>query len=134
MPGLRASDLVGVGLAAFALVNVITALFAVVDPEGFYDAVGPFAPYNDHYIRDAAGAMQGSLGVAMAIAIWRRSWRVGVLGYAVLHFAFHAVNHLVDIGDADPESVGVADFAGLAVGALLLGWLLARAVREERVP
>jgi hypothetical protein len=76
--------------------------------------------------------MQGSLGVAMAIAIFRRSWRVGVLGYAVLHFAFHAVNHLVDIGDADPESVGVVDFVALAAGALTLGWLLARAIREER--
>ena len=104
----------------------------MVDPSGFYDAVGPFPPYNDHYIRDAAGAMQGSLGVAMAIAVWRRSWRVGVLGYGLLHFAFHAVNHLVDIGDADPESVGVLDFVGLAVGALTLAWLFMRAVREER--
>ena len=76
--------------------------------------------------------MQGSLGVAMAIAVFRRSWRVGVLGYALLQFAFHAVNHLVDIGDADPESVGVVDFVGLAIGALALGWLLARAAREER--
>jgi hypothetical protein len=57
---------------------------------------------------------------------------VGVLGYALLHFAFHGLNHLVDIGDADPESVGVADFVSLALGALLLAWLLARAVREER--
>jgi hypothetical protein len=48
----------------------------------------------------------------------------------VLHFAFHAVNHLVDIGEADPESVGVVDFVMLTVGALTLAWLLARAVRE----
>jgi hypothetical protein len=111
---------------------VITALFAVFDPSWFYDTLGPFPPENHHYIRDAAGAMQGSLGVAMAIAIFRRSWRVGVLGYAVLHFAFHAVNHLVDIGEADPESVGVVDFVALTIGALTLGWLLTRAVREER--
>ena len=120
------------GLAAFALINILTGLFAAVDPEGFYDAVGPFGPYNDHYIRDAAAAMQGSLGVAMAIAVFRASWRVGVLGYALLQFAFHAVNHLVDIGDADPESVGVVDFVALTIGALTLGWLFARAVREER--
>ena len=120
------------GLAAFALINIITAIFAVVDPKGFYDAIGPFPPYNDHYIRDAVGAMVGSLGVAMAIAVVRRSWRVGVLGYAVLHFVFHTINHLVDIGDADPESVGVTDFVSLAVGSALLGWLLARAIREER--
>ena len=120
------------GLAAFALINIIIALFAVIDPSGFYDSVGPFPPENDHYIRDAAGAMQGSLGVAMGIAVFRRSWRIGVLGYGLLHFGFHAVNHLVDIGEADPESVGVADFVGLAIGALTLGWLLMRAVREER--
>ncbi len=120
------------GLAAFAIINVLTGLFAAIDPEGFYDAIGPFGPYNDHYIRDAAAAMQGSLGVAMAIAVFRPSWRVGVLGYATLHFLFHSINHLVDIGDADPESVGVADFVGLAIGALVLTWLLMRAMREDR--
>jgi hypothetical protein len=78
--------------------------------------------------------MQGSLGVAMAIAVFRRPWRVGVLGYATLHFLFHSINHLVDIGEADPESVGVVDFVSLGIGALTLGWLLARAVREERAP
>lgn len=119
------------GLAAFALINGLTGLYAAVDPQGFYENIGPFAPYNEHFIRDGA-AMQGTLGIAMAIAIWRRSWRVGVLGYGVLHFAFHAVNHLVDIGDADPESVGVFDFVGLALGALTLGWLLVRAMREDR--
>ena len=76
--------------------------------------------------------MQGSLGVAMAIAVFRRPWRVGVLGYATLQFAFHAVNHLIDIGDADPESVGVVDFVGLVIGSVALVWLLVRAAREER--
>jgi hypothetical protein len=128
----RGQDLVGVGLAAFALINILTGLFAAIDPESFYDAIGPFPPYNEHYVRDAAAAMIGSLGVAQAIAVARRSWRVGVLGYSVLHFAFHTINHLVDIGDADPESTGVGNFVSLAIGALLLGWLFARAVREDR--
>lgn len=120
------------GLAAFALINILTALFAAIDPRAFYDAIGPFPPYNDHYVRDAAAAMVGSLGVAQAIAVARRSWRVGVLGYSVLHFAFHAINHLVDINDAEDDAVGVGDFVSLTVGALLLGWLLARATREAR--
>ena len=114
------------------MINILTGLFAAIDPQGFYDTVGPFPPYNDHYIRDAAAAMQGSLGVAMAIAVFRRSWRIGVLGYAVLHFAFHSINHLVDVGDAEPESVGVVDLVALALGAAVLGWLLVRAMREER--
>lgn len=122
----------GVGLAAFALVNILTALFAAIDPRAFYDAIGPFPPYNDHYVRDAAAAMVGSLGVAQAIAVARRSWRIGVLGYSVLHFAFHGINHLVDIGDAEDDAVGVGDFVSLTIGALLLAWLLVRAMREER--
>ena len=125
-------DLVGAGLAAFALVNILTGLLAAIDPRGFYDAIGPFSPYNEHYVRDAAAAMVGSLGVAQAVAVYRRSWRVGVLGYSLLHFTFHTINHLVDIGDADPESTGVGNFIALAIGALLLGWLFVRAVREER--
>ena len=125
-------DLVGVGLAAFALINILTGLFAAVDPRAFYDAIGPFPPYNEHYVRDAVAAMVGSLGVAQAIAVARRSWRVGVLGYSLLHFAFHTVNHVFDVGDADPESAGVGAVVSLGVGALLLGWLFMRAVREER--
>jgi len=121
-----------VGLGAFALINIATGLWAAIDPRSFYDAIGPFSPYNAHYIRDAAAAMQGSLGVAMAIAVVRRSWRVGVLGYAAIQFAFHTVNHLVDIGEADPKSTGVVDFATLGISAATLGWLLARALREER--
>jgi hypothetical protein len=57
---------------------------------------------------------------------------VGVLGYATLHFLFHSINHLVDIGDADPKSVGVFDFVTLTIGFLTLAWLLARAAREAR--
>jgi hypothetical protein len=121
-----------VGLAAFALINIVTGVWSAIDPRSFYDAVGPFAPYNSHYIRDAASAMQGSLGLAMAIAVVRRSWRVGVLGYAAIQFTFHSINHLVDIGDADPKSTGVVDFVTLGISAATLAWLLTRALREER--
>ena len=115
------------------MINVTTALFAAIDPGGFYDAIGPFPPENDHYIRDAAAAMVGSLGVAQGIAVFRRSWRIGVLGYSLLHFSFHAINHLADINEAEKDSVGVLDFVSLAIGALTLAWLLRRAMREERV-
>ena len=75
--------------------------------------------------------MQGSLGVAMAIAVFRRSWRVGVLGYGLLHFAFHAINHLADIGEADPERLGPANLASLAVTAALLAWMLRAAAEGD---
>jgi hypothetical protein len=128
----RSRDLVGVGLAAYALINIVIGVFAAVDPGSFYDQIGPFGPQNDHYTRDAAAAMNGSLGVAMAIAVFRPSWRVGVLGYAVLQYAFHAANHLVDIGDAEPERYGPIDFVALTLSVPVLVWLLLRASREAR--
>ncbi len=121
-------------LGLLAVYHLALGLFMVVAPGAFYDGFGPFPPENHHYIRDAAGAMQGSLGVAMGIAIFRRSWRVGVLGYAVLHFAFHGINHLVDIGDADPERMGPIDFATIGLTAVLLGWLLRKLLGERREP
>ena len=128
----RRRDLVGVGLAAYALINIVVGLWAAVDPGSFYDQIGPFGPQNDHYTRDAAAAMIGSLGVAMAVAVFRPSWRVGVLGYAVLQYTFHAVNHLADIGEAEPERYGPIDFAALTLTVPVLVWLLVRASREAR--
>jgi hypothetical protein len=75
--------------------------------------------------------MVGSLGVAQAIAVFRRSWRVGVLGYSVLHFAFHAINHLADIGESNPDWNGPVTFVTVTAGAVLIGWMLWAAAREE---
>ncbi|HEX8065618.1 MAG TPA: hypothetical protein VF520_03720 [Thermoleophilaceae bacterium] len=128
----RGRDVVGIGLMALAALHVALGLLAAVAPGTFFDEVGPFGVRNDHYVRDAVAAFQGSLGVAMAIAVVRREWRVGVLGYAVLQYAFHSVNHLVDVGEAEPERYGPLDLAGVAGGTVLIAWLLARAVRDAR--
>jgi len=123
-------DTVGIGLAFFGLVNVLAGALALIDPGTFFDKVGPFGDANDHYIRDA-GTFQLAAGVAMAIAVVRRPWRVGVLGFSVLWYAFHSINHLADIGEADPKAYGPVDFAALAIGAVLLAGLFVKALRER---
>jgi len=56
-----------------------------------------------------------------------------VLALALVQYALHAVNHLIDIGDADPEQLGPANFASIAVTAALLGWMLwATTSKEQR--
>ena len=124
-------DLVGVGLAAGAALHVGLGLLAAVAPGTFFDEVGPFGTPNDHYVRDAVAAFQGSLGLAMAVAVVRREWRIGVLGYAVLQYALHSLNHLADVGEADPAVYGPLDLAGVVAGTLVWGALLARALRER---
>ncbi len=57
---------------------------------------------NDHYLRDTA-TFNLAFGAALAVAVKRRqTWRTPVLCCVALQFALHAINHLADIGAAQP--------------------------------
>jgi hypothetical protein len=118
-----------VGLAAFALVNLGLAVFMAVSPHGFYVAVGPFAAFNGHYIRDVS-TFYAAIAIAMLIAIRHVSWRVPVLAVATLQYALHSLNHLLDIAQAHPAWLGYFDFFSLALAALMLAWLWRVAASE----
>jgi hypothetical protein len=129
----RRRDLVALLLLQLAIAHVALGAWQLIAPGSFFDVLGPFGTSNEHYTRDV-GTFTLALGIAFAIA-WRRpAWRVGVVGYALFQYAFHAVNHLVDIGDADPERMGPIDFATIGLTALLLGWLMRQVLGERRAP
>jgi peptidoglycan/LPS O-acetylase OafA/YrhL len=98
-------------------------------PASFFDTAGPFGIRNDHYIRDMA-TWELTLGVVALVAVARPRWRLPVLCVAVVHYALHTVNHLVDVGDADPSWVGPFDLIALTAGALLI-WALFRAAERD---
>jgi hypothetical protein len=125
------TDIVGVGLIAFGVYHLALGIFMVVAPGTFFTEIGPFGVQNDHYIRDAATFNLAFAAVLLAAARYR-SWRVPVLVVVLVQFALHTVNHLVDIGEAQPESIGVVDFVALLVGTALLAGLLRAAWRETR--
>jgi hypothetical protein len=120
-------DLVGVGLWAFGTYQIALGLFMVIAPGTFFDELAAFGARNDHYVRDLA-TFELPLGVLFLVAAVRPSWRVPALAFGVLHWALHAVSHLVDIGEADPEWLGPFDFIAITIGAAVLGWLLWRAL------
>jgi len=122
---------VAVGLASFAAIQLALALFMALSPHGFYEAIGPFGAFNAHYIREVA-SFYGAIGVGLALAIARSSWRVPVLAVTTLQYALHSVNHLVDIGNAHPAWTGYFDFSSLAAATLLLAWLWRAALLEAR--
>jgi hypothetical protein len=128
-PGDR---LVAAGLAAFGIYNLGQGALMAAAPGTFFAEIGPFGVQNDHYIRDLA-TFYIALGAGLLVAVRRRSWRVPVLALLALQFALHAVNHLIDIDDADPSWLGVADFVALVVGAVLLLGLLKLASRAPTV-
>jgi hypothetical protein len=65
------------------------------------------------------------------VAAQRPSWRAPALALVGLQFALHALNHLLDVGDADPGWIGPFDLATLALGALALGGLYRAAARDD---
>lgn len=127
----RAERALHAGLVVFAAYHLLLAAWMVFLPHTFFDRVGPFGSRNDHYIRDNA-TYAAAVGVALAAAVRRPSWRVPVLALTTVQFALHSINHLFDIDRAHPAWNGPADFASLALATLLLGWLLLGAVREQR--
>jgi hypothetical protein len=69
-----------------------------------------------------------ALGAGALVAVFRSSWRVPVLAVALLQYVLHSINHLIDIGEADPTWLGPANLIALAATAALLGWMI-RAIR-----
>lgn len=126
--------LVPVALAALGLYQIALGVVMLAAPSDFYDAIGPFPPYNAHYTRDA-GTFTLALGIPLVVAAWRPSWRVPALAAALAQYVLHAGNHLADIDAAEPgSSAGVVDFVSLTITALVLLALLADSVRKERAP
>jgi hypothetical protein len=121
---------VAVGIGAFALLELVLAVFTAVAPHAFYTAIGPFGAFNAHYLRDVA-SFEGAIGLALAAAVRRPSWRVPVLALTTAQFTLHSVNHLIDIGRAHPRWAGYFDFFTLAAGAVVLAWLWRAASIDE---
>lgn len=117
-------------LVVFGVVQLLLGALMVVAPGTFFEEIGPYAPRNDHYTRDVA-TFYLALGAVAVLAARRPSWRVPVLAFALIQYLFHAVNHLVDVGEADPEALGPVNLVSLALTAALLGWMLSAAVRGE---
>ena len=112
-------------LIAFALGQLLLGLLLWLAPGFFFDEIGPYPPRNDHYMADLA-TFYLALGAVALVAVRRPSWRIPVLAFAFVHYALHSLNHLIDIGEADPSWLGPANFASLLLTTLLLGWILRR--------
>jgi hypothetical protein len=128
-PAAAGAPILRTGLLAVAAVQLATGLWLALAPRSFYSALADFGPRNVHDLRDMAAFYLAS-GVVLGVAVARPSWRAPALALVGLQFALHAVNHLVDVGDADPSWIGWFDLLSLAAGAGLL-WVLYRAAERD---
>jgi hypothetical protein len=110
-------------LIVFAIGQLALGLALWLAPGFFHDEIGPYGPQNDHYMADVA-TLYLALGAAALVAVGRASWRVPVLAFALIQYALHSLNHLIDIGESEPSWLGPANFVALLLSTLLLGWML----------
>jgi hypothetical protein len=116
-------------LALFGVAQLALGLLLWLTPGFFFDEIGPYGVRNDHYMGDLA-TWYLALGAAALVAVRRVGWRVPVLAVAFLQYGLHSLNHLIDIGDADPDWLGPVNFASLVLTTVLLAWML----NTEREP
>lgn len=114
--------------------QLVLGLWLAIAPGTFHSALADFGARDDHGLRDVA-TFYLAAGIALAIAAARPSWRVPVLALCALQYAFHVVNHLIDIGDAHPGWVGPFDALSLAAtGAVFLVALRAAVLDGHQAP
>jgi hypothetical protein len=117
-------------LMVAAVYHLLLGAFMFFAPGEFYDSLGEFPPRNDHYTKDVA-TFYIALGIVFYISVRRRSWRTPLLVFAAIEYALHAINHLVDVGDAASDFTGWFDFFSLALIALILAALASFAWRVQ---
>jgi hypothetical protein len=103
-------------LSAAAAVQLGFGLLMVFSPDTFFEEVGPYGIQNDHYIGDVA-AFYLAAGIGVLIAARRPSWREPLLVVGAIWYGLHALNHLVDIGEASSDAKGIFDTVALALTA-----------------
>ena len=116
-------------LLAFGVGQIVLGLVLWLAPGTFFEEVGPYGARNDHYMGDLA-TFYLALGAGSLVAVVRGAWRVPILAVALVQYVLHSLNHLIDIGEADPDWLGPANLIALAATTVLLGWMLRVARRQ----
>jgi hypothetical protein len=117
-------------LVVLGVYHLVLGLLMVVDPGAFFEEIGGYGVQNDHYIRDNA-TIYLAMGAAILVAASRPSWRVPVLALVGLQYAFHLINHIVDVNESDPDWQGPFAVVSLALLGGLIVWLWRRAEAQE---
>jgi hypothetical protein len=113
-------------LIAFAVVQIVIGALLWLAPEFFFTEIGPYGTRNNHYMGDVATWYLAS-GAAVLVAVGRPAWRVPILFLVAVQYALHSLNHLIDVGEADPSWLGPANLVSLALATVLLVWMLREA-------
>lgn len=105
---------------AFWLVTGAWAFFA---PQNFFENVGTFEPYNEHFIHDL-GAFSLGLGAVLVLALLGVPALATALGGGAVAAVFHELAHIIDSdkGGRDTDPIGLGIVAVLTLAAAAAAW------------
>ncbi len=120
-PTSRSALAATIVVAVFGVMNVALGLWALIDPQSFFDNIAEFPPYNEHFLHDL-GAFQLGIGMALVFAlVWRSDAILAALGGAAVGASAHEIAHIFDedLGgkSSDPFSLGLIAVILVAVFA-----------------
>jgi hypothetical protein len=125
---------VRLGLVALAVPQLVTGIWAVLDPSGWYDSFPGFGPdlvaadppYNAHLATDGGAGFLCTGVVLVLAAVWGRRREVTLalvtyLAFAIPHTLFHARNSSPGLSDGE-NTQNVATLVIATVFPLILFW------------
>jgi uncharacterized membrane protein len=103
-------------------------LWAFLSPTGFYSAIAPFPPFNQHFLHDL-GAFQVGMGAALlATQAWDDAL-LALLAGTALGAVIHFIAHLMDSSLGGHPATDIPFLGGLAL-LLVVAWALRWARRR----
>jgi hypothetical protein len=117
------------GVIIFGAYHLVVGLFLAFAPHFFFRTLGGFGAYNRHYAGDNA-TFDLALGGGLLAAVARPAWRAPLLVVTAAQAVLHAINHLVDVGNAHPAWTGAFDAVSIAALAAAAVWLSVVALRH----
>jgi hypothetical protein len=130
-PTRTRAGLVELSLFVFGVYALGIGLFMMFFPGAFFDTLGTFGVRNDHYIFDNA-TFEIPQGLLLLAAVRRVSWRVPALAFATLHWALHAISHIIDPHHGAGDFIGWLEAGGLVATTVILAMALRAAVTAEK--
>lgn len=112
---------------AGCLFFIVNGLWAFLATRSFFDYVGTWPPYNEHFLRDA-GSFSLGVGAALGLSLVSDRASLCTLAGGAAAATAHALSHIIDLGDGGRSS----DPYLLSSLALLLVVALVRERKELR--
>src|SRR5215217_2003079 len=130
-PTRTRAGIVELTLVVFGVYALGIGLIMVFFPGTFFDTLGTFGVRNDHYIFDNA-TFEIPQGLLLLAAVRRVSWRVPALAFATLHWALHAISHIIDPHHGAGDFIGWLEAGGLVATTVILAVALRAAVTADK--